>query len=263
MNRINKKFAELKEQGRSALVGFISAGDPDFDLSYEIIDAMCRAGLDVLELGVPFSDPTADGPVIQRSSQRALASGINMEKCMAMVGKLRIEHELPIILFSYYNPIFKYGVERFCNDAKIAGADGTLIVDLPPEEGAELKGKFTDDFSVIRLIAPNTSLNRVQSIASDGSGFLYVISKTGVTGSGGLDTEAVAKHVAQIKTITDLPLCVGFGISTAEQARAVAGCAEGVVIGSAFERLIEDNVGKSDLPEIMYSYVSEIRAALG
>lgn len=262
MTRIEDKFAALKKDGKSALVGFISAGDPDYEKSFEVIDAMCRGGLDVLELGVPFSDPTADGPVIQRSSERALKGGINMRQCMDMVRRIREQHDLPIILFSYYNPILKYDAEKFCNDAKIAGADGVLIVDLPPEESQEISDKFSDDFSVIRLIAPNTPAERTKDIVQDASGFIYVISKTGVTGEGGLDTQAVAEHLAEIKPHTDLPLCVGFGVTNAQQAKAVAGCADGVVIGSAFEKIIEDNLQDPGLARIMYEFVSEIKEAI-
>ncbi len=262
MNRIEKRFADLKAAGQSALVGFITGGDPDLARSADIVEAMCRAGLDVLELGVPFSDPTADGPVIQRSSQRALKAGTTLAGCFEIVKKVRANYDLPIILFSYYNPIFSYGAERFCAEAKIAGADGCLVVDLPPEEAGELAGKFSADFPVIRLIAPTTPQERVRYISHGAGGFLYVISRTGVTGTGGVDEVAVKEHVASIRAATKLPLCVGFGISTPQQAAAVAGFADGVVIGSAFEKVIEDNLKAVDLPDMVFSRVREIKQAM-
>lgn len=255
MNRIQKRFADLKAAGQSALVGFITAGDPDMERSVEIVEAMCQGGLDVLELGVPFSDPTADGPVIQRSSQRAIAKGATLAGCFEIVKRVRKNYDLPVILFSYYNPIFSYGPQRFCCDAKLAGADGCLLVDLPPEEAGELADKFSADFPVIRLIAPTTSQERARFIAGGAGGFLYVISRTGVTGTGGVDEVAVKEHVASIRAVTNLPLCVGFGISTPQQAAAVAGFADGVVVGSAFEKVIEENLNSPDLPQMLYERV--------
>lgn len=263
MNRIENKFSELA--GSSALVGFISAGDPDVVKSESVIRAMLDGGVDILELGFPFSDPTADGPVIQRSSERSLKSGMTFERYFSLLASLRKDYSQPIIVFSYFNPIFKYGVERFYKDAKSAGADGVLIVDLPPEENREIEGKFGDDFSVIRLIAPTTPQERVAKITEDASGFVYVISRTGVTGvtsSVGVDIEAVKKHLAEIKESTNIPLCVGFGISTPEQAEAIAECAEGVVIGSAFERIVEDNLDNPALPELLREYTESIKKKL-
>lgn len=262
MNRIDKTFQALREKNETALVGFITAGDPDRERSLEIIEAMCRGGLDVLELGVPFSDPTADGPVIQRSSQRALKAGNTMCDCFELVRAVRRNFDLPIILFSYFNPIFAYGPEKFCNDAMIAGADGTLIVDLPPEEVADIKDKFAPEFTVIRLIAPTTSARRAEYILDGAAGFVYVISRTGVTGAGGVDSFAVESHVSTLRNLTGLPLCVGFGISTPQEAAQVAGYSEGVVVGSAFERLIEENLGAVDLPDMVCTRVRELRAAI-
>ena len=248
MNRIERKFQELRQNKEKALVGFVTAGDPDVTQSVEIISAMCTAGLDILELGIPFSDPTADGPAIQRSSARALAHQVNLSQVLNMVRHLREKTSIPIILFGYYNPIFQYRVDKFCADARAAGADGVLVVDLPPEESAELTGGHPEtEFPLIRLIAPTTPAERMQRIARSACGFLYLISKTGVTGSDGLDIDDIAVRTASVKAVTDLPVCVGFGISTAHDVRSIAAVADGVVIGSAFERLIEENLDHPNL----------------
>ena len=248
MNRIEHKFQDLRQNKEKALVGFVTAGDPDVAQSFEIISAMCAAGLDILELGIPFSDPTADGPAIQRSSARALVHRVNLTQVLEMIRRLREKTTIPIILFGYYNPIFQYRVDKFCVNARAAGADGVLVVDLPPEESAELTGGHPQaEFPLIRLIAPTTPTERMHRIAGSACGFLYLISKTGVTGSDGLDIDDIAARTASVKAVTDLPVCVGFGISTAQDVRSIAAVADGVVIGSAFERLIEENLGHPDL----------------
>ena len=252
MNRIERTFAELKRRGEKALVGFVTAGDPDPERSFQIVRSMCRAGLDILELGIPFSDPTADGPVIQRSSARALKSKTRLSLIMEMTARLRKETDIPIILFSYYNPILSYGADRFYREAVASGADGALVVDLPPEESAELiAGWDFARFALIRLIAPTTPQQRMKTIADDAAGFLYLVSKTGVTGSAGLDTSLVGGQVDRLREVTALPICVGFGVSTPEDVAALSRTADGVVIGSAFERLIEENIDSPDLPEMV------------
>jgi len=245
------------------LVGFVSAGDPDFDTSLAIIDAMASAGLDVLELGIPFSDPTADGPVIQRSSQRALENGMSLSRAMDMVAAIRAKHpELPIVLFSYYNPILAMGQNEFYAKATAAGADGALIVDLPPEEAPELTSQFDGEFPLIHLVAPTTSPERQKQILASAEAFVYLISRTGVTGSGELDTSSIAGHVAEIRDATSAPICVGFGISTPDHVRAIGSDADGVVIGSAFERIIEDGLDvPAELPEKLGAYVRDLKAA--
>jgi tryptophan synthase alpha chain len=263
MNRINKKFDELKEKRQKALVGFLTAGDPDFSTSLAIIIKMCDAGLDVLELGIPFSDPTADGPVIQRSSARALAKGIHISKILKMTKEIRKSIDIPIILFTYYNPVLAFGVEKFYKEAKKAGIDGTLVVDMPLEESDEMT-KFweDDDFSLIRLLAPTTPQERMEKILkASASGFIYLVSKTGVTGSDGLDSSKVLKQMDMIRLISDLPACVGFGISTPDDVSKIASFADGVVIGSAFERLIENNMNNPELPSIMAEKVKEYKKA--
>ena len=262
MNRIDRTFEKLKKRGEKALVGFVTAGDPDMQTSFNIIVSMCRAGLDVLELGVPFSDPTADGPVIQRSSARALEKGINLEAVLSMTGKLRKETKVPIILFSYYNPIHAYGNEKFYKDALNVGADGVLVVDLPPEESDEMTGTWPGaDLALIRLIAPTTSLDRMRKITADARGFIYLVSKTGVTGSSGLKIESIGRQVDSLRSVTSLPVCVGFGISTTDDVAAVASVADGVVIGSAFERVIEDNLENKDLAAILAGQVRKYKKA--
>ena len=244
MTRIEKTFERTTTANEKALVGFITAGDPDMERSQEIILAMIENGLDILELGVPFSDPTADGPVIQRSSARALKNGMNLEKVRDMIVATRRNNtEIPIIVFSYYNPIYAYGIEKFYADFVAAGADGILVVDLPPEESDEMTSKWAGSpLPLIRLVAPTTPDARMKSIADDSSGFIYMVSKTGVTGSAGLDAEESGGQVARLKKLTTLPVCVGFGIATPEDVAAVARVADGVVIGSAYERTIEENL---------------------
>lgn len=252
MNRLNETFSRLRQKKEAALVGFVTAGDPDVDISLNIIHQMCGSGLDILEIGVPFSDPSADGPVIQRSSGRALKHRVSLSGVLDMVGKIREKTGIPIIVFSYYNPILAHGVGRFADDAAAAGADGVLVVDLPLEESDELTASWTNpDFSFINLVAPTTPKDRMAKIAAKSSGFLYLVSKTGVTGSDGLDTSEIAGQMEILRAVTDLPVCVGFGISTKEDVAAVAAFADGVVIGSAFERLIEENLNNPDLARVL------------
>ena len=262
MNRIQKIFKELKNKKEKALVGFVTAGDPTPELSLDIILAMCAAGLDILELGIPFSDPTSDGPVIQRSSHRSLQNKTSLTSVLELTHQIRNQIRIPIILFSYYNPIFKYGCGRFSRDAVNAGADGVLVVDLPPEESVEMTAQWQDSkLNLIRLVAPTTPPDRMAMIAKIAEGFLYQVSKTGVTGSLGINLKNVNEQVRTLKSQTDVPICVGFGISKPEQVAAVASMADGVVVGSAFEQLIEDNIEKSDLPYLVSKAVSSLKAA--
>ena len=262
MDRIKKTFNQLKLNNNTALVGFVTAGDPNVDTSLQIISAMCENGIDVLELGVPFSDPTADGPVIQRSSARALQHNVSLKIVLEMIRKIRANTSIPIIIFSYYNPILAYGIDAFYPDAVDAGADGVPVVDLPMEEAGELTSQWPEDeFSLINLVAPTTPKDRMAKIAKSASGFLYLVSKTGVTGSDGLDTAEVETQMDILRSVTDLPVCVGFGISTAEDVAAVASLADGVVIGSAFERLIEENIQSPDLPKIVGQTTADYKRA--
>ena len=247
MSRITQTFQQLKQQNRVALVGFITVGDPDFERSFEIISAACGAGLDVLELGIPFSDPTADGPVIQRASQRAIKSGMTLAKGLQFVRRLREKHDLPIIIFSYYNPILAMGAERFVTEAIDAGADGVLVVDLPSENTDELMQYVRPGQSLhfIRLISPTTDPARRSEILREADGFVYCVSRRGVTGANTGDNairwNELAEEMAGLQAETTVPLCVGFGISTADDVRAIAKIADGAIIGSAFQQLIEND----------------------
>lgn len=263
MNRIDQKFSDLKQKNEKALVGFLTAGDPDYSRSLEIISAMCDAGLDILELGVPFSDPTADGPVIQRSSARSLAQGMNVAGVLRMTAELRRHTGIPIVLFSYYNPIHAFGVEAFHRAALSSGADGVLVVDLPLEESAEMTSRWPDDrLSLIRLVAPTTPPQRMARINETAAGFLYLVSKTGVTGSAGVDWNEIRTTYATLHGHTTLPVCIGFGIASAEDVATVASIAEGVVIGSAFERMIEENLtDPARLPSALAEKVRLFKAA--
>jgi tryptophan synthase alpha chain len=233
--RIDNRFADLKRQGRAALVTFLTAGDPDTETSLAILKALPAAGADVIELGMPFTDPMADGPAIQASSQRALKAGQNMRKTLAMIRNFRMADDTtPIVLMGYYNPIYIYGVEKFLADAKTAGIDGLIVVDLPPEEDDELcLPALKAGLNFIRLATPTTDDKRLPAVLANTSGFVYYVSITGITGMAAPDTSAVTAAVTRIKRHTRLPVAVGFGVKTAEQARTIAQGADGVVVGSA------------------------------
>src|SRR6202167_4852832 len=222
--RIDRRFAALKKEGRAALVTFTMAGDPDYAASVAIMKALPKAGADVIELGMPFTDPMADGPAIQAAGLRALAAGANMKKTLAAVREFRgTDDATPIVLMGYYNPIYVYGVDKFLADAKAAGVDGLIVVDLPPEEDAELcLPALKAGFNFIRLATPTTDDKRLPAVLANTSGFVYYVSITGITGSAAPDTGKVGEAVKRIKRYTKLPICVGFGVRTADQARGIA-----------------------------------------
>ncbi len=252
MNRIEKTFNSLQKKNEKALIGFVTAGDPDLKRSVEIINTMIESGIDILELGVPFSDPTADGPVIQRSSKRALKNNVTLDNVLDMTGKIREKSQIPIIIFTYYNPVFAIGVQSFCQKAIKNGTDGVLIVDLPFEESDEfLQFKEAEKLCLIRLIAPVTPYKRMEMITKSASGFIYLISKTGITGSSGFNAKKTSLIAKELKCATSLPICTGFGISTPDHVKAVAAFSDGVVIGSAFEKIIEDNLENPEILEIL------------
>ena len=263
MNRIEQRFSALRAKKEKALICFLTAGDPNLEKTREIILGMEKAGVDVMEIGVPFSDPTADGPIIQAASQRALKNGATLAGILAMIESLRKTSEIPIVLFGYYNPILSYGPERFATRAKAAGVDGILVVDLPPEEAGELR-HYTDPkgISFISLIAPTTSTERVRQIAVHATGFLYYISITGVTGTAKPQVEEVKKDVERIRKVTALPLAIGFGISTAQQAKEIAPYADGIVVGSAIVKMIAENSQQSDLVSVVSQYAREMKKAI-
>jgi tryptophan synthase alpha chain len=263
MGRIEERFKTLKKEGRKAFVVYLTAGDPDLKMTAEIISTLEAAGADIIEIGVPFSDPTADGPIIQAASQRALKGGATLEKILAMIAALRRTSAIPIVLFGYYNPILSYGPEKFATDAKASGVDALLVVDLPPEEAHELR-KYTDPagLAFITLIAPTTDPGRAGKILRRAAGFVYFISVTGVTGTAAPRSKDVKREVERIKTMTSLPIAVGFGISTPEQATAIAPLADGIVIGSALVRLIGEKGESSDILPAVSSFAAKIRQAI-
>ena len=247
MTRIDARFAALKNEGRAALVTFTVAGDPDYGAALSILKILPQAGADVIELGMPFTDPMADGPAIQAAGLRALKAGQDMKKTLALVREFRRgDDATPIVLMGYYNPIYVYGGERFLADAKSAGVDGLIIVDLPPEEDAELCiPALKAGLNFIRLATPTTDDKRLPTVLTNTSGFVYYVSITGITGSAAPDPGKVTDAVVRIKRHTKLPVCVGFGVRTAEQARSLAAGADGVVVGSA----LVDAVSKSLDPD--------------
>ncbi|MGZ5917808.1 MAG: tryptophan synthase subunit alpha [Methyloceanibacter sp.] len=244
MTRIDRRFADLKREGRVGLVTFVTAGDPDHETSIKILKGLPPAGADIIELGMPFSDPMADGPAIQASSQRALKAGQNMKKTLAMVKAFRAEDDAtPIVLMGYYNPIYVYPVDRFLKDAKEAGVDGLIVVDMPPEEDVELcLPALAAGLNFIRLATPTTDARRLPAVLANTSGFLYYVSIAGITGTASPDMAKVKAHVGRIKAKTSLPVAVGFGVKTTDQVRAIAECAEGVVVGSALVQAIAQSL---------------------
>ncbi|MFZ1194178.1 MAG: tryptophan synthase subunit alpha [Pseudolabrys sp.] len=248
--RIDKRFAALKAEGRAALVTFIMAGDPDYDTSLAIAKALPKAGADIIEMGMPFTDPMADGPAIQAAGLRALKSGQGMTRTLSLVREFREDDDLtPVILMGYYNPIYIYGSERFLTDAKAAGVDGLIVVDLPPEEDEELcLPALKAGLNFIRLATPTTDDKRLPKVLTNTSGFVYYVSVTGVTGTAAPDTSKVTGAVARIKRHTRLPVAVGFGVKTAEQARAIAEGADGVVVGSALVDAMFKSLDKTGKP---------------
>jgi tryptophan synthase alpha chain len=250
IGRIDRRFAALNKEGRAALVTFTMAGDPDYATSLAILKALPKAGADVIELGMPFTDPMADGPAIQAAGLRALKAGQNMKKTLAAVRDFRAgDDATPIVLMGYYNPIYIYGVERFLADAKAAGVDGLIVVDLPPEEDSELcLPAMKAGLNFIRLATPTTDEKRLPTVLTNTSGFVYYVSITGITGAAAPDTGKVAAAVARIKRHTKLPVCVGFGVRTAAHARAIAEGADGVVVGSALVEAVRQSLGPESKP---------------
>ncbi|BBE73341.1 tryptophan synthase subunit alpha [Oharaeibacter diazotrophicus] len=244
VTRIDAKVAALSAEGRPALVTFVTAGDPDYDTSLAILKALPKAGADIVEFGMPFSDPMAEGPPIQASTLRALKAGQTMARTLQMVRDFRADDATtPVVLMGYYNPIYSYGVERFLADAKAAGVDGLIIVDLPPEEDDELCIPALEaGVSFIRLATPTTDDKRLPAVLANTSGFVYYVSITGITGTASADPTRVADAVARIKRHTDLPVMVGFGVRTGEQARAIAAAADGAVVGSALVNAVRDSL---------------------
>ena len=269
MSRITKTFERLKQEQRIALIGYITAGDPDLEQSIEIISAACDAGLDLLEFGIPFSDPFADGPVLQRAARRAIESGMTLEKGLQFVRRLRKRHYLPIIIFSYSPPILTMGAERFVTEATNAGADGVLIVNSPGENTDDMMQfiERQNDFHFIQLISPTTEPAQRSQILRKADGFVYCVSRQGVTGTNVADNtihwDKLAREVTAIRSETNVPLCIGFGISTPVDVRKVAEFADGAIIGSAFQKLIEENpdTAKIKITEMIQNFAKTIQSS--
>jgi len=243
MNRIDKKFKELKSTGRKAFIAYICAGDPDIATTRKLVLELDKAGVDIVELGIPFSDPLADGPTIQRASQRALKGKVNLKNIFSLIRSLRKETDIPLVLMGYYNPIYRYGEKRFVRDAKAAGADGVIVPDLSPEEADQLiRACEKYEFDPIFLAAPTSTKKRLKLIASKSKGFIYYVSLTGVTGARKQLPAHIRDHIRDIKRIADKPVCIGFGISSLEQVKQLSSFCDGVIVGSALIGKIEKNL---------------------
>jgi tryptophan synthase alpha chain len=263
--RIDTRFAELKKEGRAAFVTFVMAGDPDLATSLAIIKALPQAGADIIEIGMPFTDPMADGPAIQAAGLRALKAGTTLRKTLQLVRDFRAgDATTPIVLMGYYNPIYIYGVDPFLADAKAAGVDGLIIVDLPPEEDTELcLPALQAGLNFIRLATPTTDDKRLPAVLANTSGFVYYVSITGITGSASADSTQVSAAVARIKRHTQLPVCVGFGIRTPDAARAIAQVANGAVVGSALVDALRGSLdGEGRATAKTVSAVADLASAL-
>jgi len=264
MSAVDEVFERCREQRRAAFIPYLTAGDPDLEMTAQLLEAVVRGGADIIELGVPFSDPMADGPVIQRACVRSLESGTTLSGILELVARVRPHLGVPVILFSYFNPILAYGVERFADQAAESGVDGILCLDLPPEEAAEQVGPVLADRGLdsIYLLAPTSSRARVRQVDEASSGFVYYVSRTGVTGAQEALDEHLLKDAKKLRKRLRLPLAVGFGISTPEQVEAVSRVADGVVVGSALVSVIEESSADRELPRRVEEKVRRLSAPL-
>lgn len=263
-NRIDKTFDALKETKEKALVSYITAGDPDLNTTKEIVLQMEQAGVDIIEVGVPFSDPVADGPVIEKAAQRALQKGVSLKKIIEMVKELREHTNIPILLMGYFNPLFRYGLEGFVEDASAAGVDGVIIPDLPYEESAELNVLLSDHgMHLIQLVAPTTTDERLQQICGTARGFIYCVSVTGVTGMRSNNDSNLEEFMSRVERFAKIPTVVGFGISGSQQAKEAGNYCDGVVVGSAFVKLIHDrNSDKEEMLSHVADFAKDLKNAL-
>jgi tryptophan synthase alpha chain len=251
MNRIEKKFKELKRQRRKAFIGFVTAGDPNLKATPKVVHTLEAAGADIVELGMPFSDPMADGPVIQKSSERALKSGTTLKGIFQAIREIRKKSEIPLLLMGYYNPVLQYGVRRFFSDAKKIGVDGVLLVDLPPEEGEEARRAAKRvGISLVFLLAPTSDAQRIDLVTRKGSGFIYYVSLTGITGARLATSLSSHNSLKYLMKNSRLPVCVGFGVKQAAQAKAIARYGDGVVVGSALVQAMEPGHGGNPLTRL-------------
>lgn len=263
MTRIDAKFAALKAEGKKAFVTYVMAGDPDYAKSLEVVKGLPGAGVDIIELGLPFTDPMADGPTIQRAGQRALDAGMTLQRTLDLAAEFRKEDDTtPIVLMGYYNPIFSRGVDQFLADAKTAGIDGMIVVDLPPEEDEELcLPAQAAGLNFIRLATPTTDDKRLPTVLQNTSGFVYYVSITGITGAAEAEATDVGPEVARIKGQTDLPVIVGFGINTPEKARNIASVSDGAVVGSAIVSQIGEDKPVSEILDFVKSLADGAHSA--
>ena len=263
MTRIEKCFRALAKSGDKALISYIMAGDPDLETTGELILALEEGGADIIELGVPFSDPLADGPVIQRASERALASGTSLKKVLALVKEVRGKTDIPIVLMTYYNIIYKYGEADFATHASSAGVDGIIIPDLPPEEGSDMIHHCrSNGIDTVFLLAPTSNDKRIRKVSLASRGFIYYVSLTGVTGVRTALSDSIKPMTDRIRKASKKPVAVGFGISDARQAAEVAAYADGVVVGSALVKLVEENIGTKGIIPAVKGLASDIKAGI-
>ncbi|HHN66350.1 MAG TPA: tryptophan synthase subunit alpha [Nitrospirae bacterium] len=257
MNRIDRTFGKLKTEKRKAFIPYIMAGDPSLDDTLTLVKLLEDEGADLVELGVPFSDPLADGPVIQEAASRALGRGVTLRKVISTVRMIRRSSNIPIILMTYYNPVFRYGLRRFIEDASSSGVDGLIVPDLPPDEAAELlKESRRQDISTIFLLAPTSTDKRIRLVSRASTGFIYYVSITGITGSRLRIDRHLVRMVRRIKNFSNKPVCVGFGVKKPEEAAAVANCSDGVIVGSSIVKMIKEKRGS------LRKYIRDIRKAI-
>jgi tryptophan synthase alpha chain len=262
-NKIDQKFIELRKAGKKAFIAFITAGDPDLHTTEALVLALERAGADIIELGVPFSDPLADGPTIQAASYRSLQNGTTLKKIFTTVKRIRQRSHIPIALMTYYNPVFHFGQHAFVTQAKAAGVDGVIIPDLPLEEAGDLRRfAMKADLSTIFFIAPTTTPNRLKPIIQAATGFIYYVAVAGVTGVRKTIPSEIARKIRAVKTLTDKPVCVGFGVSTPEQVCSLARVADGVIVGSAIVKEIQKYAGAKDMVARVGAFVTTLVKAI-
>jgi len=263
MNRIAARFAELKQRNEAALIPFLTAGDPDVAATEQLLLALAEAGADLIELGMPFSDPMADGPTIQASSLRALQGGMTLRGTLDLVARVRQRTQVPLVLMGYFNPVFRYGIEAFARDAAAAGVDGLLLVDLPPEQAEEVAAPLrAAGIDRITLLAPTTPPERMARLAAQGEGFLYYVSMTGVTGTRQVDPTEIEAAVGELRQLSSVPVAVGFGVSTPADAAAIARLADAVVVGSALVRVIERCGGGPELVPQVTGFIRDLKQAV-
>jgi tryptophan synthase alpha chain len=263
LGRLDQAFADLRRRGERALIPYFTAGDPTLAATRQLVVEAARRGADVVELGIPFSDPLADGPVIQRATQRALRGGVTLARVLELTREVRAAAGVPLVYLSYYNPILAFGLEAFCQGAADAGADGLIVADLPPEEAGPLGEEArAAGLCLIHLVAPTSTPERMRTIARASSGFIYVVSLTGVTGARRELPPELAGHLRALRTVTTKPICVGFGIGTPEQAAMVGGLADGVIVGSAIVSLVERHAGTRALVPAVGDFIADLKAPL-